>query len=1046
MRVSAKSLVTLAFLLLLAPALAFAQAGGASLAGTVKDASGAVLPGVTVEASSPALTEKTRTAVTDGSGQYRIIDLPPGTYTLTATLPGFNTMQRGGLELSGNVVITIPIELKVGALQETITVTGETPVVDVQNTRREVVVNQEVIASIPATRTAGSLLNATPGITVDNNGVAATPTMTFFSARGGPTNEGRMTVNGMTVAAAFNGGGVSSYILDTVGAEEVSTNVSGGLGEMEVGGPVMNIVPRSGGNRFAGQFFLNNAGDWSKGDNLDSELTAPPPGPNLHETPGIIKAYDTSIMYSGPILKDRLWFYGSYRKLNTITQIEGVRWNKNTFDLSRWDWVEDPSISARLLQGRQMFIDRFSAQVTAKNRITFAHEFQLRCEGSPLKTTTNEGCDSRDNGWVASSSTTTSPEASTNYIDFPYTVTQVLWTNPLSSKILLEAGYSRLAYDHAGGPGQLPPDGIFDITVTEQSTSVNPVTGLPYAPRANYQYRALAQYADNKSWPQTWRGSASYVTGAHNVKIGYQGSYLANQTNRLRNPTLMAYRFNQGVPNQFTMAIDQWQTADRTQVAALFGQDSWTHGRLTIQGALRYDRAWSYSPAEHNGTTQTSKINPSPITFDKTYSVHTFNDITPRMGVAYDVFGNGKTALKFNFGHYLVSATNDGRFTANNPAGLSVSTVSRTWTDTNNNKVVDCNLLDFSAQSAIDTCGALTGNDLNFGKLSPTTVNDPATLTGWGVRPNDWQYGITVQQQLIPRVSLDVGYSHRWFKGVTVTDNINRDPSQYDKYTVIAPSDARLPDGGGYAIDVYVPTAAAAALAASNLVRFETDFGPERKNYYDGVDVTLNARLKQGLTLQAGTTTGRSVVDQCATRMKIDSPDPRDCASNNPFQTTLRGLASYTIPKIDVLVSATLRSQPVVTLAANMNLPNTCLGWGFAAQTGCSQQTVLGLLGRLPTGSLTTGTTTIAIDDNQHQIWDESRRTQIDMRFAKIFRFGRTRTDVGVDVSNLLNTNYATSWDTTYQIVNTTQPGGTWNNPTAVYAPRFLRLNFTVNF
>ena len=1047
MRVSAKSLVTLAFLLLLAPVHAFAQAGGASFTGIVKDASGAVLPGVTVEASSPALTEKTRTAVSDGSGQYRIIDLPPGTYTLTATLPGFNTVQRADLAVAGNVTMTIPFDLKVGALQETITVTGEAPVVDVQNTRREVVVNQEVIAAIPATRTAGSLLNATPGITVDGNGLNATPTMTFFSARGGPTNEGRMTVNGMTVAAAFNGGGVSSYILDTVGAEEVSTNVSGGLGEMEVGGPVMNIVPRAGGNRFAGQFFLNNAGEWSKGNNLDDELTAPPPGPNLKETPGIIKSYDTSIMFSGPIVKDRVWFYGSYRKLNTITALEGVRWNANTFNLNRWDWVEDPSITARQLQGRQMFIDRFSAQVTSKNRVTFAHEYQSRCEGSPLKTDTSEGCNSREGEWVASSSTTTSPEASTNYIDFPYTVTQVLWTNPLSNKILLEAGYSRLAYDHAGGPGQLPPDGIFDITVTEQSTSVNPATGLPYAPRANYQYRALAQYQDNKSWPTTWRGSASYVTGAHNMKFGYQGSYLANQTERERNPTLLSYRFNAGVPNQFTQALDKWQTADRTQVAAFFAQDSWTRGRLTVQGALRYDRAWSYSPAEHNGTPQSSKLNPTPITFDKTYSVHTFNDITPRVGVAYDVFGNGRTALKFNFGHYLVSATNDGRFTANNPAGRAVSTVSRNWTDTDGDKVVDCDLLNFGAQSAIDTCAALTGNDLNFGKLgNPSTNNDPATLTGWGVRPNDYQYNITVQQQLIPRVSLDMGYSHRWFKGVTVTDNILRDPSQYDKYTVIAPSDPRLPDGGGYGIDVYVPTAAAAAIAAQNLVRFETDFGPERKNYYDGVDITLNARLRQGLTLQAGTTTGRSVVDQCATRMKIDSPDPRDCASNNPFQTTLRGLATYTIPKIDVLVSATLRSQPVVALSANVNLPNTCLGWGSTAQTGCSQQTVLGLLGRLPSGATTTGTTTIAIDDNQHQIWDESRRTQIDMRFAKIFRFGRTRTDVGVDVSNLLNTNYATAFDSTYQVVNATVPGGTWNNPTTIYTPRFVRLNFTVNF
>ncbi len=186
----------------------------------------------------------------------------------------------------------------------------------------------------------------------------------------------------------------------------------------------------------------------------------------------------------------------------------------------------------------------------------------------------------------------------------------------MTNKILLEAGYSRLAYDHAGGPGQLPPDGIFDITVTEQSTAVNAATGLPYVPRANYQYRALAQYADNKSWPMTWRGSASYVTGAHNMKIGYQGSYLANQTNRVRNPTLLSYRFNQGMPNQFTMALDQWETADRTKVGALFVQDSWTHDRLTVQAALRYDHSSSFSPAEHNGTTTMSKLNPTAITFD----------------------------------------------------------------------------------------------------------------------------------------------------------------------------------------------------------------------------------------------------------------------------------------------------------------------------------------------------------------------------------------------------------------------------------------------
>src|SRR5687767_8878527 len=166
---------------LLLPSVAAAQG---TLTGTIRDGSGGVLPGVTVEAASPALTEKVRTVVSDGAGQYRIIELPPGIYSLTFTLPGFSTVKRDGVELSGSTVLTIPAEMKVGAIEETITVTGETPVVDVQSVRREVVLDAEAVRAIPATRTVGSLLNATPGLTVDNNGMQATPTMTFFSARG----------------------------------------------------------------------------------------------------------------------------------------------------------------------------------------------------------------------------------------------------------------------------------------------------------------------------------------------------------------------------------------------------------------------------------------------------------------------------------------------------------------------------------------------------------------------------------------------------------------------------------------------------------------------------------------------------------------------------------------------------------------------------------------------------------------------------------------------------------------------------------------------
>jgi hypothetical protein len=263
-----------------------------------------------------------------------------------------------------------------------------------------------------------------------------------------------------------------------------------------------------------------------------------------------------------------------------------------------------------------------------------------------------------------------------------------------------------------------------------------------------------------------------------------------------------------------------------------------------------------------------------------------------------------------------------------------------------------------------------------------------------------------------------------------------RDPSQYDSWTINAPQDPRLPDGGGYPVTLYVPTAAAAATAAQNYITFESDFGPERTNYWHGVDVTLNGRTAFGLTFQAGTSTGREVEDTCATVVRIDSPDPRNCRDVDPFQTTLRGLATYTIPAIDVLVSATLRSQPPTELAtaannngAEWNVPNTV---------------VRDLLGRLPAGANINGNTTVPLLDTDHRLFVGGRRTQIDMRFAKIVRFGRTRTDVGVDVGNLLNTNYATNYEDAYEYG---QPnGGNWANPTAVYTPRFVRLNFTVNF
>jgi hypothetical protein len=1033
--------------LVLLPSLVGAQG---TLAGTVKDQSGAALPGVTVEAASPALIEKTRTAVTDSAGQYRIPSLNPGTYSLTFRLAGFNLVRREDIEVSGTTTLTIPIEMRVGAVEETVTVSGETPVVDVQNTQRETVLSADVVSTVPGNRSVGTLLNTVPGLVVNDGALASSPTMTFFAARGGPINEGRMAINGMTIAAPFNGGGVSTYILDSVNVDEISVAVAGGLGESDIGGPIMNIVPRSGGNAFRGQGFVNNAGDWSRGNNLNAALTAPPPGPNLKETPGIINSYDASVSYGGPIKRDRLWFLGSYRTLETAAAVPGVVYNANAFDASRWDWVADPNVTVRTLQGRVAYIGRITAQVSAKHRVTYNQEYQRRCEGSTLRVETQAGCNQRGADWVAigAGSTAPSPEANPLYFgNLPYHVNQAVWTAPMTSKLLLEAGFTRFMF-RGGTTGRPAPDGIMDlIQVTEQSTANNPQTNLPYAPRANFVYRAVATANPNYANPNNWRASAAYITGSHEMKVGYQGAYIRVNNWFLVGDSQLAYRFDRGVPNQFTFRLPEWHQSDRTGTAALYIQDKWTRGRLTLQGALRYDRAWSFTPAEFNGTELTSRFNAAPISFPRTPGVDSFNDVTPRFGAAYDLFGDGKTALKFNLGHYLDAATNDSEYTSNSPAIRIVRTGTRGWNDRfydvgdprRDNKVIDCDIMNFAENAE---CAQVTGDSVNFGTVSGniTEVN-PATLRGWNVRQSDWQWGVTVQQQVIPRMSVEVAYNRRWFLGAKVTDNTLRGPGDYQEFTLTAPQDPRLPDGGGYPITLNLVTQAASDRGVKNNVTFETDFGPEQTNYWHGLDFTLMSRLRQGLTVQFGTQTGRSVVDTCETERNIDGTnliangaikDVRNCHNVFPFQTTVRGLASYTVPKIDVLVSGTVRSQPPLERTATWAIPNTL---------------IRDVTGRLPPGGQAAGNTTINILDAEHRLFADNRRTQVDMRFAKILRFGSRRADIGVDLSNLLNTNYTTTYENAYQYtLGNTAQGGTWSNPTAIYTPRFVRWNLTIEF
>ncbi|HEY6508429.1 MAG TPA: carboxypeptidase-like regulatory domain-containing protein, partial [Vicinamibacterales bacterium] len=347
---------------LVVPTVAEAQS---SLAGVVRDASGAVLPGVTVEAASPVLIEKVRTAVTDGGGQYRLTDLFPGSYTLTFSLAGFASVKREGVEVSGSgATITINADLRVGGLQETVNVTGETPVVDVQSsTRRQTVLDDAVVTALPASRGYGNLLATVPGIQQTGLDSGANPVMSFFTAHGGRGNEGTVQIDGMNVGSAFNGGGVAGFGYDTANAAEIQVTVVGGLGEVDRGGPAFNMVPKTGGNTFSGTAFYSTAGEWSQGNNLDDELKAF----GITEVPGLVKNWDASYSMGGPIVRDRVWFFGQVRTFGNISRLPGMYGNLNAGNPNSWTYQEDRNLEVRNANDKMIGSIRLTAQATPKN-------------------------------------------------------------------------------------------------------------------------------------------------------------------------------------------------------------------------------------------------------------------------------------------------------------------------------------------------------------------------------------------------------------------------------------------------------------------------------------------------------------------------------------------------------------------------------------------------------------------------------------------------------------------------------------------------------
>ena len=986
----------LAFMVLLVPAAVYAQA---TISGVVRDSSGGVLPGVTVEASSPALIEKVRSVVTDGTGQYRIIDLRPGTYVVTFTLTGFSTVRREGVELSGTFTATLNVDLQVSTVQETITVSGQAAAVDVQTARRQQVIDDGIVREIPTGRSYNSLMVLLPGVSVTSADVATGPCGACTFGLHGRANEGRVQVDGIGQGASL-AGTTSGLITDPGNSQEVVITTTGTLGDAETSGPIMNFVPKTGGNTVSGSFFASGSNSAMQGENFTDELRRA----GLIAPSELLKAWDLSFSIGGPIVRDRLWYFGTARTQGADRSVTNMYQNLNAGIATAWTYAPDlnnQAIHDRTWENASL---RLTWQATPRTKFGVFWDEQAIC-----RTCTGAG---PQNGFP---SPTTSPEALGNgEIGPPSRTQQITFSSPATSRLLFEAGWGTTLQRY-GGHRISRPDTVDFVRMVEQCTAGCPTNGnIP----------GLTYRSQNGSsiWNAAyrWRGSMSYVPGAHNMKFGYEGSFLTNETAPYTNSQLLDYRVNNAVPNQFTMYAYPYQRLDRARHLALYAQEQWTTGRWTLQGAVRYDNAWSYVPEQQVGP---GKFIPTPTVFPAEDLVN-WKDVTIRMGVANDLFGNGKTALKVHLGHYLDSARAGGTYTAPNPIGRIATVVNRSWIDANTNWRPDCDLLNPAAQdlrpSGGDSCGAMS--NVNFGRAVFSDTYDPDLLTGWGIRPDDWSFTALVQHQIVPRVSVELGYYRRWWGNFIVTDNRAVTAADFGRFSVTAPTDPRLPDGGGYTLSNLYNVNPDKFGLTNNFITRASNYG-DQTEHFDAVDLSVNVRLPNNITFQGGTSTGRGVTDNCEIQAQLPEINPVNpfCHVSPPFLTQFRGLGSYIVPRVDVLVSATFQSVPGAQLAANWGVPNAL---------------VLPSLGRPLSGGAANVTVNIVEPGEQYG----DRTNQFDVRVGKILRFGRTRTQVSLDVYNLLNSSAVLTYNQAFI------PNGAWLTPNSVLTARFMRISGQFDF
>lgn len=1003
--------VVVAFVMLL-PAIAFAQAG---IAGTVRDTSGAVLPGVTVEAASPALIEKVRVGVTDGAGQYRIENLRPGTYAVTFTLTGFNTFRRDGVELTGSFIATVNAEMRVGAVEESITVSGNAPTVDVQSTNRQQVLSSQVVDALPTGRMYFTLGVLTPGVTSNNPDVGGTTgdTMSRLVIHGGRGDDQRVLTNGLNYFSP-QAPSIGGNVPNMSGAQEVTIDTSGANAETQTGGVTVNFIQRDGGNTFAGTAFFTYANEHMASNNFTQRLR----DAGLRAVNTLKSSMDINPGLGGPLVRDRLWFYASGRYQTSRLYAPGMFFNKNEFDPTKWTF--EPDTGRRALSNNAVWKDyqlRLTWQATPKNKIAGSWDEQMFCRCPHFI------------------SATRSPDAGVDR-RFPIERLQhVEWMSTVTNKVLIEAvgmygterwGNMHLRPEAGGGsldvtPAQLAAYPQMIGVVEQQGT----IAGLNYrAPVGTFP----GTFNNNRTGSLRYRASLSYVPGSHSLKVGWGDINGFVEEERYMVGPPISYRFNSPVvngvviptPNQLT----QWATpfSNRTHQdhdLGAFVQDKWTLNRLTLNLGLRYDWFAVSFPEQHVGPA--TLLPNRNFTFPEQESLN-WKDLSPRIGGVYDLRGDGKTALKGSLNRYVAGGGLNGIGSNSNPVLAIVTNTTRAWTDADGDFVADCDLL---VTGANGECGPMANSAWGTSRVS--LANDSALRKGWNVRSFNWEFSAGVQHEIAPRVSADVSFFRRWYGNFTVTDDVAREAADYDSFSITAPVNSRLPGGGGNTIAGLVdlkPQFFGQPVQNQQMLVKNLPGSPSQSESWSGVDVNLNLRFSSDFMFQGGLSTGRRVADSCEVVAlvpeAIGQTPASFCRIEEPFLTQVKALGIYTIPGIDVQIAGTLQSAPGAPRLATFNVSSAQaqLSLGRPLSTGAnSNQTV---------NIIAPGTETL------------ERLNQLDLRFGKILRLAENRRmNLSLDVYNVFNADTVLSVNQNYTSL--------WV-PTNILQSRLFKISAQVDF